>query len=172
MQNILLKGRVFWQQTKKTSFGELVSVGMDVGNNAGLFLTINNPFDWHKQIQKGQYLIVVKGSISAKRKTEDDPLLNNVSAKGKDVIRVEKAEVSSEVRLIGEYLKGENMAYLFKTIGNRNPKTDKPTEREVVVHMKEFNGEIGKRYFICADFRGKSDKSRDLFLIGDEHYKL
>ena len=83
MQNVELCGRVFFSKSGKSQYGPWVTIGVDVGQNAGIFISINKPTDGQADLKKGDYILAANCKIKAQKKGDDKPLENQFSCKGR-----------------------------------------------------------------------------------------
>jgi len=135
MQVVNLWGKVFYAKVNDGKYGQWIQVGMDVGEKAGIFLSINNPHKSLLNVRKGDCLVALGGTVSARERGETKSLTNEFRCGGTAVRRldIENLQGGSDCHFIGKVIGEKEGKFLIEVLGRKNPKTNEIAKHKVIV---------------------------------------
>ena len=151
MNNVRLTGNIFWSKLDEKQTYTTLRLGVKLLNGDSAFVTVNNPDTKNYALVKAGNKVLINGWFDTWDK-EDGTSEVQIKANntGAYFFPAEKALADiNHVSIIGKVLDYAGASATIEMVGERNPKTDKPTIRKVKVQIGDtFKDIVGSKIIL------------------------
>ena len=144
MNNVRLTGSIFWSKLDEKQTYATLRLGVKLGNGGSVFVTVNNPNTKAHDLVKSGNKVLINGWFDTWKK-EDGSAEIQIKANDSGVAFFPKEKALADlnhVSIVGKILGYTGDSAVIEMIGDRNPKTDKPTVREAKIQIGDTFGSI------------------------------
>jgi hypothetical protein len=138
LNQVRLTGTIFWSKLDDRQTYSLLRLGIKLLNGSSCFVTVNNPSTKSYDIVKtGNKIVLTNGMLDTWDKDDgSSEIMIKANDSGISFFPKEKALADyNSVSLIGKVLSIDGDTVVLEMVGERNPKTDKPTIRKAKVKI-------------------------------------
>lgn len=145
-QNLVrLTGTIFWSKLDDRQTYTVLRLGLKLGDSTSVFCTVNNPdTKVYDLIKSGNKVLITNGWLDTWDK-QDGTSEVQIKANGNNIAFFPKEKVIADINhvsIVGKVLSYSEDSAQIEMIGDRNPKTDKPSVRKAKIKIGDSFKEI------------------------------
>jgi len=176
-QNLVrLSGSIFWNKLDDRQTYTTLRLGIKIGNGGSVFVTVNNPNTRsYDLIKAGNKVLITNAWLDTWDKQDGT---SEVQIKCNDggiaFFPKEKAVTDlNQVSIVGKVLSYEGDTALVEMVGDRNPKTDKPSIRKARVAIGDtFKDLIESRIILDGKITAPEIEGKSKLTIAADYDKV
>lgn len=175
VNSVRLSGTIFWSKLDDRQTFSILRLGVKLGNGSSVFCSINNPSTkTYDLIKSGNKVLISNGwlDIWEKKDGSSETQIKSNDA-GVQFFPKEKALADiNGITILGKVLSYDLDTALIEMIGDRNPKTDKPTVRKVKVKIGDsYKDIVGSKIMLEAKLGSVSKEEKSIMTIDADYTK-
>lgn len=176
INSVRITGVIFWQKLDDRQSYSILSVGIKLNDGTSMFCKISNPdTKTYDLIKPGNKIIISGGYLDTWEKQDGtSETMVKCNSSGCLFLPKEKAipDINSIV-ILGKVTDYKENIATIEMIGERNPKTDKPTIRKVKINIGDsFNEIIGSKIMLEAKFGSVTKDGKSVMNINADYSKI
>jgi len=169
INSVILSGTIFWSKLDDRQTWAVLRLGIALSTGDRVFCSVNNPYTKTYEVLKpGNKVLITNGHIDI---WEKDNGISEVQIKangnGVQFFPQEKAIMDiNNVILLGKAIKYSNCEITLNIIGERNPKTDIPTERKAIVKVSDgYENTIDRKVLMQCQIKSESNDGKSKMVV-------
>jgi hypothetical protein len=154
VNTVRLTGTIFWSKLDDKQTYTILRLGIKLANGGSCFLTVNNPSTKaYDLIKSGNKVLVTAGFLDTWDKTDGTSEIQ-IKCNDSGIQFFPKEKVLPDINfvsVIGKVISYGDEYATVEMVGERNPKTDKPSMRKAKIKVGEMSSEsTGSKVMIDA----------------------
>ena len=174
--SVKLTGSIFWSKLDDRQTYTTLRLGVKLANGGSVFCTVNNPSTKiYDLIKAGNKVLIANGWLDTWDK-QDGTSEIQIKANDSGVAFYPKEKVLADINhvaVIGKVLSYSQDCAIIEMVGERNPKTDKPTIRKVAIKIGDSFGEIvGSKIVLDGKITAPEIDGKSKLVIAADYDKI
>ena len=155
INTVQLSGTIFWSKLDDRQSFSILRIGVKLTSGSSCFLTVSNPSTKaYDALKPGNKVVLTAGYLDLWEKEDGSSELQiKVNDPGICFFSKEKALTDfNSATLVGKVTEYKDSIATIEMVGERNPKTDKPTVRKAKIDIGDTFGDsiVGSRIMLEA----------------------
>jgi hypothetical protein len=174
---VKLTGNIFWSKLDDRQSFSILRLGVKLNDGSSLFCSVNNPSTKvYDLIKPGNKVVLTTGYLDTWEKQDGTTELQ-VKANDSGVAFFPKEKALADlnsVSVVGKVLSYDGDSVVLEMMGDRNPKTDKPSVRKAKIKIGGAYGDdiVGSKIMIEAKITSTEVEGKSKMAIEADYDKI